>query len=136
MRFSNGLAPYVACAKLYTFPLVSACSQPPWAIKTPSKLRSTLRHFPNTCFLLFWGAVGGYGSMAPQWGHGYGFLAACRGHNACCRCLLVGRRSVRNASSHRTPCLCDDNTVLSFQDCTKASVRSVSSTVAASNNFI
>ena len=42
----------------------------PWALKTPSKLRSTLGHFSKRkkCF---GGNPWGYGSMVIQWGHSY-----------------------------------------------------------------
>ena len=52
MCFPYGFAPYFACAKLlYTFPMVPAYSQAPWASKTTSKLQFTFCIFSAFTFL-------------------------------------------------------------------------------------
>ena len=56
-RFSDRFAPYVACAKLYTFSMVSACAPDPYALKTLSKLRCTLGIFLKSICLFFWGVL-------------------------------------------------------------------------------
>ena len=60
--FSCRFAPYIACAQLYTFPIVPAYSQAPKASKTTSTLQLTFCIFFNFYFFcLLCGAHVGYG---------------------------------------------------------------------------
>ena len=54
-----------SCIHFQCFP---HARRPPYALRTPSKLRFTLGHFPHL-FLILLGSPWGCGSMVPQWGN-------------------------------------------------------------------
>ena len=67
-EFSYGFTSYFACAKLYTFPLASACAPAPYALNGTSKLRFVFGYFfSQFLFLLLFGTVA-LGAMV-SWCH-------------------------------------------------------------------